>query len=86
MVDYKRDNPTIDTLNDFGLQGFNPEHRDIKLLKLRNYTVGRKIKDSDLTSSDAQEKIMAVITPMVEYVRDVQCLPCLWLTRHRSPF
>ncbi|KAI0175162.1 hypothetical protein BJ166DRAFT_164309 [Pestalotiopsis sp. NC0098] len=49
-------------------QGFNPEHRDIKLLKLRNYTVGRKIKDSDLTSSDAQEKIMAVITPMVEYV------------------
>ncbi|KAF7536813.1 hypothetical protein G7054_g4233 [Neopestalotiopsis clavispora] len=49
-------------------QGFNPEHRDIELLKLRNYTVGRKIKDSDLTSSDAQEKIMAIITPMVEYV------------------
>ncbi|ETS78340.1 hypothetical protein PFICI_10402 [Pestalotiopsis fici W106-1] len=49
-------------------QGFNPEHRDIELLKLRNYTVGRKIKDSDLTSSDAQEKIMAIISPMVEYV------------------
>ncbi|KAK9769254.1 hypothetical protein SCAR479_14074 [Seiridium cardinale] len=49
-------------------QGFHPEHRDIELLKLRNYTVGQKIKDSDLTSPNAQEKIMAIINPMVEYV------------------
>ncbi|KAH6647311.1 hypothetical protein BKA67DRAFT_539188 [Truncatella angustata] len=50
------------------MQGFHPEHRDIELLKLRNYTVGQKIKDSDLTSSNAQDKIMAIIDPMVEYV------------------
>ncbi|ORY62664.1 uncharacterized protein BCR38DRAFT_346638 [Pseudomassariella vexata] len=49
-------------------QGFNPDHRDIELLKLRNYTVGVKIKDSDLTSDDAQDKIMVIINHMVEYV------------------
>ncbi|KAK8031031.1 hypothetical protein PG990_000765 [Apiospora arundinis] len=49
-------------------QGFHPDHRDIELLKLRNFTVGTKIKDSDFTSSDAQDKIMAIIQPMVEYV------------------
>lgn len=49
-------------------QGFHPDHRDIELLKLRNYTVGVKIKDSDWTSEDAHAKIMAIINPMVEYV------------------
>ncbi|KAK7953741.1 hypothetical protein PG996_014633 [Apiospora saccharicola] len=49
-------------------QGFHPDHRDIELLKLRNFTVGVKIKDSDFTSSDAQNKIMAIVEPMVEYV------------------
>ncbi|KAI0129397.1 hypothetical protein BJ170DRAFT_616086 [Xylariales sp. AK1849] len=49
-------------------QGFHPEHRDIELLKLRNYTVGRKIDDSELTGGDAQDRIMAIIRPMVEYV------------------
>ncbi|KAK8034638.1 glycoside hydrolase family 92 protein [Apiospora rasikravindrae] len=49
-------------------QGFHPDHRDIELLKLRNFTVGTKLKDSDFTSSAAQDKIMAIIEPMVEYV------------------
>ncbi|KAK7967112.1 uncharacterized protein PG986_001389 [Apiospora aurea] len=49
-------------------QGFHPDHRDIELLKLRNFTVGTKLQDSDFTSSAAQDKIMAIIEPMVEYV------------------
>lgn len=49
-------------------QGFHPEHRDIELLKLRNFTVGQKVKDSDLTGGQALQKIMAVIEPMVPYV------------------
>ncbi|KAK8037905.1 hypothetical protein PG994_014672 [Apiospora phragmitis] len=52
----------------FEKQGFHPDHRDIELLKLRNFTVGTKIKDSDFTSSAAQDKIMALIEPMVDYV------------------
>ncbi|KAI1172089.1 hypothetical protein F4777DRAFT_563148 [Nemania sp. FL0916] len=49
-------------------KGFNPEHRDIALLKLRNYTVGRKIADADLHGDDAQEKIMATVRAMVPFV------------------
>ncbi len=49
-------------------QGFHPEHRNIELLKLRNYTVGKKIDDSALTSDNAQDQVMAVITPLVEFV------------------
>ncbi|KAK8100708.1 hypothetical protein PG999_011082 [Apiospora kogelbergensis] len=49
-------------------QGFHPDHRDIELLKLRNFTIGTKLKDSDFTSTAAQNKIMAIIEPMVEYV------------------
>ncbi|RYP75883.1 hypothetical protein DL771_002147 [Monosporascus sp. 5C6A] len=49
-------------------KGFHPEHRDLELLKLRNFTVGKKIDDSVLTSEDAQDKIMAIITPMVPFV------------------
>ncbi|RYO90443.1 hypothetical protein DL764_008449 [Monosporascus ibericus] len=49
-------------------KGFHPEHRDLELLKLRNFIVVRKIDDSVFTSEDAQDKIMAVITPMVPFI------------------
>ncbi|KAI1811032.1 hypothetical protein GGS20DRAFT_138511 [Poronia punctata] len=49
-------------------KGFNPDHRDISLLKLRNYTVGRQIPDKDLCSDNAQEKIMESIRAMVPFV------------------
>ncbi|KAI0396558.1 hypothetical protein F5Y17DRAFT_89819 [Xylariaceae sp. FL0594] len=49
-------------------KGFNPEHRDIQLLKLRNYTVGRQIPDEDLYADDAQERIVEVIRAMVPFV------------------
>ncbi|KAK7753636.1 hypothetical protein SLS62_004494 [Diatrype stigma] len=48
-------------------KGFHPDHRDIELLKLRNYTVGKKIDDSVLTSEDAQDQIMEIISSMVEF-------------------
>ncbi|KAI1310597.1 hypothetical protein F5Y03DRAFT_23368 [Xylaria venustula] len=49
-------------------KGFNPDHRDIHLLKLRNYTVGCQIRDEDLHSDDAQEKIIEVIRAMVPFI------------------
>ncbi|KAJ2968149.1 hypothetical protein NUW58_g10283 [Xylaria curta] len=49
-------------------KGFNPDHRDLHLLKLRNYTIGRAITDEDLNSDDAQEKIMETIRAMVPFV------------------
>ncbi|KAI1275553.1 hypothetical protein F5Y07DRAFT_172452 [Xylaria sp. FL0933] len=49
-------------------KGFDPDHRDIHLLKLRNYTIGRQIPDKELHGDDAQEKIMEVIRAMVPFV------------------
>ncbi|KAI1336985.1 hypothetical protein F5Y15DRAFT_166175 [Xylariaceae sp. FL0016] len=53
-------------------KGFHPDHRDIELLKLRNYTVGCKVDDHVLLGDDAQEKIMEIIRPMVGFVS------CAW--------
>ncbi|KAI1387828.1 uncharacterized protein F4822DRAFT_293360 [Hypoxylon trugodes] len=49
-------------------KGFHPDHRDIELLKLRNYTVGTKIDDADLLAEDAQDRIMEIISAMVDFV------------------
>ncbi|KAK1767670.1 hypothetical protein QBC33DRAFT_490911 [Phialemonium atrogriseum] len=48
-------------------KGFVAEHRDIELLKLRNFTVGKKIPDTHLTSADGQAKIAEVIGAMVGF-------------------
>ncbi|KAI0459144.1 hypothetical protein F5B21DRAFT_457355 [Xylaria acuta] len=49
-------------------KGFNPDHRDIHLLKLRNYTIGRQIPEEDLLGDNAQERIMGIIRAMVPFV------------------
>ncbi|KAH9885494.1 hypothetical protein F4778DRAFT_760504 [Xylariomycetidae sp. FL2044] len=49
-------------------KGFHPDHRDIQLLKLRNYTVGTKLRDEDVIGDGAQEKIMEVVGAMVQFV------------------
>lgn len=49
-------------------KGFVAEHRDIELLKLRNFTIGTQIDDDIFYADDAQEKISDIIRPMVGYV------------------
>ncbi|KAI0477294.1 hypothetical protein GGR56DRAFT_636649 [Xylariaceae sp. FL0804] len=49
-------------------KNYAADHRDVALLKLRNFTIGQKIKDGDLQRKDAQEYIMELIRPMVEFV------------------
>ena len=49
-------------------QGFDADHRDIELLKLRNFTVGKKIPDSVFTADDSQDQIADIIRAMVGYV------------------
>ncbi|KAI0104461.1 hypothetical protein F4814DRAFT_430841 [Daldinia grandis] len=49
-------------------KGFHPDHKYIELLKLRNYTISTQIDDSDLRADDAQDKVMSVISAMVEFV------------------
>ncbi|KAK0617075.1 hypothetical protein B0T14DRAFT_538715 [Immersiella caudata] len=49
-------------------KGFIAEHRDIELLKLRNFTVGKKIPDSTFTSEGGQEELVEVVKAMVGFV------------------
>lgn len=49
-------------------KGFTAEHRDIALLKLRNFTVGTQIDDNIFYQDNAQGKISEIIRPMVGYV------------------
>ncbi|KAK3947208.1 hypothetical protein QBC32DRAFT_271219 [Pseudoneurospora amorphoporcata] len=49
-------------------KGFDAEHRDIELLKLRNFTVGKKLPDSVFTSEGGQEQVLDVIKAMVPFV------------------
>lgn len=49
-------------------QGYLADHRDIELLKLRNFTVGLRIEDITFTEDDAQDKLIDVIQAMEPFV------------------
>lgn len=50
-------------------QGFDADHRDIELLKLRNFTIGKKgLPDSVFTDEDGQNKISDIIRAMIGFV------------------
>ena len=49
-------------------KGFAPEHRDMALLKLRNFTVGKKVPDGVFTAEGGQEEVAGVIGAMVGFV------------------
>jgi len=50
------------------LQNFIADHRDIELLKLKSYTVGKKIDDKLFTSADGQAQIADIIGAMSGFV------------------
>ncbi|KAK3332167.1 hypothetical protein B0T19DRAFT_97204 [Cercophora scortea] len=49
-------------------KGFLAEHRDIELLKLRNFTVMKKLPDSVFTSARGQDEMADTIRAMVRFV------------------
>lgn len=55
-------------------KGFHPDHRDMQLLKLKNFTVGKKIADGAFTVEDGgQEEVVEAVRAMVGFVST--CLP-----------
>ena len=44
------------------------DHRDIKLLRLKSFTVSKYVDDSLFTSDDAQEKIKEVLQGLAPFV------------------
>ncbi|EWZ28386.1 uncharacterized protein FOBCDRAFT_203909 [Fusarium oxysporum Fo47] len=49
-------------------KGFIIDHRDIELLKLRKFTLSRKIPDNILCAEDTQERIVEVLQPLVAFI------------------
>lgn len=49
-------------------QGYLVDHRDIELLKLRNFTMSKKVDDQIFTKEDAQEKVCEIISAMHPFV------------------
>lgn len=51
-----------------GSQGYDQEHENIELLRLRNFTMGKPLPDAELLSANAQDKIAELIGVMVPFV------------------
>lgn len=49
-------------------QDYEADHRDIDLLRLRNFTIGKKIPDTIFTAEDGQEQIVDIVRAMVGFV------------------
>ncbi|CAI7639324.1 unnamed protein product [Penicillium palitans] len=55
-------------------KGYEADNTNIKLLRLRSFTIGKPIPDGELTGEDAQEKIatlVGVMEPFVTYLNSV---------------
>ncbi len=56
------------------IQGYDLENPNIELLRLRNYTIGRKLKDDEVLGSGGLKRIaelIGVLTPFVSYLNSV---------------
>ncbi|KAH6700816.1 hypothetical protein EV126DRAFT_522546 [Verticillium dahliae] len=49
-------------------KGWEADHRDIELLKLRSYTVGAKIEDGLFAQEDAQERLKDMVVAMEPFI------------------
>ncbi|OJJ55994.1 hypothetical protein ASPSYDRAFT_92193 [Aspergillus sydowii CBS 593.65] len=49
-------------------KGYEHDNENIQLLRLRSFTIGKRLPDADLLSPDAQEKITALIGIMEPFV------------------
>ncbi|KAL1888749.1 hypothetical protein Sste5346_009375 [Sporothrix stenoceras] len=48
--------------------GFSADHRDIELLKLRNYTMHKKIPDSVFTDADGQDQLVEMLRALEPFI------------------
>ena len=50
------------------IQGFDADHKDINLLRLRNFTLAKKISDVDVLSKHGINKIADIIGALAPWV------------------
>ena len=55
----------------FGLQGYEADNPNINLLRLRNYTIGKKLKDGEVLGPGGLDRIailIGVLEPFVSFL------------------
>ncbi|KAK4569584.1 hypothetical protein LTR86_003347 [Recurvomyces mirabilis] len=55
-------------------KGYEADHPEIELLRLRNYTLGTKLKEADLLGEQGLEhvaKLLATLKPMITFLNSV---------------
>ena len=48
---------------------YDADHRDIALLRLRNFTIGRKLKDDEVVGKGGLERVVELMGCLVPFVR-----------------
>jgi len=54
---------------------YDADHRDIALLRLRNFTIGRKLKDEEVVGKGGLERVVELIGCLVPFVSSPAILP-----------
>jgi hypothetical protein len=49
-------------------QGYDHDHKDIELLRLRNFTMGRKLADDEVVGIGGLERVSELVASMVPFV------------------
>lgn len=57
------------TAADNFLQGYEADNPNIDLLRLRNYTIGRKLKDAEVVGPGALDAIVDLMGALAPFVR-----------------
>lgn len=55
-------------------KGYDADHPNIDLLRLKNFTMGKKLEDKDITSADFLNRVASLVETMVPFVS--RPLPC----------
>ncbi|KAF1851766.1 uncharacterized protein K460DRAFT_362513 [Cucurbitaria berberidis CBS 394.84] len=58
-------------------KGYDHDHKDIKLLRLRNFTIGRKLLDDEVVGPEGLDRVAEVILSMVPFITYLNsvCMP-----------
>ncbi|KNG50287.1 hypothetical protein TW65_03207 [Stemphylium lycopersici] len=49
-------------------KGYDHDHKDIELLRLRNFTVGRKVHDNEVVGTGGLERVAELVLAMVPFI------------------
>ncbi|KAK0346192.1 hypothetical protein LTS16_014386 [Friedmanniomyces endolithicus] len=55
-------------------KGYSADHKDIELLRLRNYTIGSKLTGQDVTGAGGMDRVVGLMTcmkPFITYLNSV---------------